>query len=157
MLAELPDEAHSSRDHELRRIDSLVCPSGTADQSGSASLVGVLLESSCCQENSPDQAAAAYSSRHLKLCSVDLHWRVQVAQPTSAAALALWAQESPLLPAEVPDEATAAAMHALGLPLSLSGADPPVPPFAAPFSGVVPFLLRLFRGYKACPKLGCAA
>lgn len=69
-----------------------------------------------------------------------------MAQPTSPAALALWAQESPLLPAEVPDAATAAAMRALGLPLSLGGEEPPAPPFAAPFSGVVPFLLRLFRG-----------
>ncbi|BDA50846.1 Exocyst complex component 6B [Coccomyxa sp. Obi] len=71
----------------------------------------------------------------------------QVAQPTSPAALALWAQVSPLLPAEVPDEGTAAAMRALGLPLTLSGEEPPASAFAAPFSGVVPFLLRLFRSF----------
>lgn len=70
-----------------------------------------------------------------------------MAQPTSPAALALWAQESPLLPADVPDEAAAAALRALGLPLSLEAAgEPPLLPFPAPFSGVVPFLLRLFRG-----------
>ena len=46
----------------------------------------------------------------------------------------------------MPDEATAAALRALGLPLSLAAEDLPLPPLAAPFSGVVPFLLRLFRG-----------
>lgn len=60
--------------------------------------------------------------------------------------MALWATKSSLLPCEINDRAAMEEMLALGLPLRTeAAAEPPSPPFAAPFSGVVPFLARLFR------------
>jgi hypothetical protein len=70
----------------------------------------------------------------------------QVTQPTGAAELALWATKSSLLPCEVADAAAAEELRALGLPLSTDPTGSPMrPPFSAPFSGIVPFLARLFR------------
>ncbi len=94
---------------------------------------------------------------HRRACSGALHG--QVAPPphttTSPEKLAAWAHESSLLPAEVPDQATAAELAGYGLPLSVRDAPgaPPVPPFAAPFSGVVPLLARLVRGCARTPCL----